>query len=294
MIIVHRVQRVPDRGRGRAIYRHPKVLKCAVIGLPDDETGERVKAFVVLKEARPHRRGDHRLGPRPGAGADRVPRPARDRVPRRAARDDDRQGPAPGPAGRRARRPPRPRRRERLAPAVRGRSFRVLRHPGPGVLEEGLLPERCGTWAARWVPTPDRFEAAWTGTALERQTGGFATVEDNVRHICASLGVETDDDMLARSARPSCRAVPDVVLPAPRRARDADGAQGTRLPDRVIEHVRAGRARDVAYVGARPVRRRRGVLQRDRGAQARRGDLPAATDGLGVEPDGCLYCGDGA
>ena len=25
---------------------------------------------------------------------------------------------------------------------------------------------------------PDRFEAAWTGSALERQTGGFATVED--------------------------------------------------------------------------------------------------------------------
>ena len=45
---------------------------------------------------------------------------------------------------------------------------------------------------------PDRFEAAWTGTALERQTGGFATVEDNVRHICASLGLEPSDDALAR------------------------------------------------------------------------------------------------
>ena len=40
---------------------------------------------------------------------------------------------------------------------------------------------------------PDRFEAAWTGSALERQTGGFATVEDNVRHICASLGLEPSD-----------------------------------------------------------------------------------------------------
>ena len=40
---------------------------------------------------------------------------------------------------------------------------------------------------------PDRFEAAWTGSALERQTGGFATVEDNVRHICASLGLEPAD-----------------------------------------------------------------------------------------------------
>jgi long-chain acyl-CoA synthetase len=31
------------------IYRHPKVLKACVVGLPDDTTGERVKAYVVLK-----------------------------------------------------------------------------------------------------------------------------------------------------------------------------------------------------------------------------------------------------
>lgn len=32
------------------LYRHPKVLKCAVIGVPDEVTGEAVKAFIVLKE----------------------------------------------------------------------------------------------------------------------------------------------------------------------------------------------------------------------------------------------------
>ncbi len=31
------------------LYRHPKILKACVIGVPDDVTGERVKAFVVLK-----------------------------------------------------------------------------------------------------------------------------------------------------------------------------------------------------------------------------------------------------
>ncbi|HEX6331759.1 MAG TPA: long-chain fatty acid--CoA ligase [Actinomycetota bacterium] len=33
-----------------ALYRHPKVSKAAVIGVPDERTGEAVKAFVVLKE----------------------------------------------------------------------------------------------------------------------------------------------------------------------------------------------------------------------------------------------------
>jgi len=32
------------------LYHHPKVSKCAVVGVPDERTGERVKAFVVLKE----------------------------------------------------------------------------------------------------------------------------------------------------------------------------------------------------------------------------------------------------
>ena len=32
------------------LFHHPKVSKCAVIGVPDDTTGEAVKAFVVLKE----------------------------------------------------------------------------------------------------------------------------------------------------------------------------------------------------------------------------------------------------
>jgi long-chain acyl-CoA synthetase len=32
------------------LYHHPAISKCAVIGLPDERTGERVKAYVVLKE----------------------------------------------------------------------------------------------------------------------------------------------------------------------------------------------------------------------------------------------------
>jgi long-chain acyl-CoA synthetase len=34
----------------QVLYRHPKVQKAVVLGLPDDQTGESVKAYVVLKE----------------------------------------------------------------------------------------------------------------------------------------------------------------------------------------------------------------------------------------------------
>ena len=39
----------PTASYGSVLFHHPKILKCAVIGVPDETTGERVKAFVVLK-----------------------------------------------------------------------------------------------------------------------------------------------------------------------------------------------------------------------------------------------------
>jgi long-chain acyl-CoA synthetase len=34
----------------QVLFRHPKILKASVVGIPDDTTGEAVKAFIVLKE----------------------------------------------------------------------------------------------------------------------------------------------------------------------------------------------------------------------------------------------------
>jgi long-chain acyl-CoA synthetase len=34
----------------QVLYRHPKIQKAVVLGLPDDQTGESVKAYVVLRE----------------------------------------------------------------------------------------------------------------------------------------------------------------------------------------------------------------------------------------------------
>jgi long-chain acyl-CoA synthetase len=34
----------------QVLFRHPKILKASVVGIPDETTGEAVKAFIVLKE----------------------------------------------------------------------------------------------------------------------------------------------------------------------------------------------------------------------------------------------------
>ena len=68
---------------------------------------------------------------------------------------------------------------------------------------------------------PDRFEDAWRQTAEARQTGVFATVEDNVRHICEALSVDPSDDAVATALDSPAPALSDVVPSAQRRARNA-------------------------------------------------------------------------
>ena len=51
------------------LYHHPKISKACVVGLPDDITGERVKAYVVLKEGEAlDRRGAEAWCPDPAQG----------------------------------------------------------------------------------------------------------------------------------------------------------------------------------------------------------------------------------
>ena len=82
-----------------ALLLHPAVAECAVIGANDEQRGQIVKAFVVLK---PGHDGDDALAE--GAAGLRqadhraVQVPARDRVPQRAAAHRDRQAAALSPA----------------------------------------------------------------------------------------------------------------------------------------------------------------------------------------------------
>jgi long-chain acyl-CoA synthetase len=49
MIIVSGFNVYPNEVE-EVLYHHAAISKAAVIGLPDDRTGERVKAYVILKE----------------------------------------------------------------------------------------------------------------------------------------------------------------------------------------------------------------------------------------------------
>jgi putative hydrolase of the HAD superfamily len=48
----------------------------------------------------------------------------------------------------------------------------------------------------------DAFRAAWDATARARQTGGFATVEANVRAVCDDLGLAPSDLAIVRGLEP--------------------------------------------------------------------------------------------
>ena len=48
----------------------------------------------------------------------------------------------------------------------------------------------------------DAFRAAWDATARARQTGGFETVEANVRTVCEDLGLAPSDLEISRGLEP--------------------------------------------------------------------------------------------
>jgi long-chain acyl-CoA synthetase len=94
------------------LYHHPKILKCAVAGVPDETTGERVKAYIVLREGESATAGEITAwcrDPEQGLTGYRVPKDIefRDSLPetligkvlRRALQDEERRRIAATAAG---------------------------------------------------------------------------------------------------------------------------------------------------------------------------------------------------
>lgn len=141
---------------------------------------------------------------------------------------------------------------------------------------------------------PDRFEAAWTGSALERQTGGFATVEDNVRHICASLGLEPSQGALAEALNLRLDLYRTWFFPRRGALETLTELKGRGYPIALISMCAPDapamwRTSALApFVDVEVFSSETGLRKPDPAIYRR------ATDGLGVEAAGCIYCGDGA
>ena len=141
---------------------------------------------------------------------------------------------------------------------------------------------------------PDGFEAAWMDSALARQTGGFATIEENVRHICSSLGVDPADGALAEALDVRLELYRTWFFPRRGALETLIELKGRGYPIGLIsmcapDAPQMWRTSALApFVDVEVFSSETGLRKPDAAIYRR------ATDGLGVPPANCLYCGDGA
>jgi putative hydrolase of the HAD superfamily len=141
---------------------------------------------------------------------------------------------------------------------------------------------------------PGRFEDAWRQTAEARQTGGFATVEDNVRHICASLGLEPSDDAVAVALDLRLELYRTWFHPRRGALETLTELTARGYPIGLVSMCAPDapamwRASALApFVDVEVFSSEVGLRKPDAAIYR------YATDGLGVDPAVCVYCGDGA
>jgi putative hydrolase of the HAD superfamily len=138
------------------------------------------------------------------------------------------------------------------------------------------------------------FQAAWEATAFERQTGVYPTVEANIRAFCSSEGWPVDDAAMARALtirddlyrrrfHPRAGAVETLSA---LKARGVPIALVSMCAPDTPEQWHASALApfvDVTVFSSEV------ALRKPDPAIYR-----VATDGLGIDPAACLYCGDGA
>jgi putative hydrolase of the HAD superfamily len=140
----------------------------------------------------------------------------------------------------------------------------------------------------------DGFEVAWTQTAETRQTGGFATIEDNVRSICSSLGVEASDDAVATALELRHDLYRTWFHPRRGALETLTELKSRGYPIALVSMCAPDapamwRTSALApFVDIDVFSSEVGLRKPDAGIYR------YATDGLGVDPVACVYCGDGA
>jgi putative hydrolase of the HAD superfamily len=140
----------------------------------------------------------------------------------------------------------------------------------------------------------DAFQMAWEATAPGRQTGVFPTIEANVRAFCAAEGwpvgdagmaraIAIRDELYRRRFHPREGAVETLST---LRARGVPIALVSMCAPDTPEHWHASEL--APFVDVTVFSSEVGLRKPDPAIYR------VATDGLGVDPASCLYCGDGA
>jgi putative hydrolase of the HAD superfamily len=141
----------------------------------------------------------------------------------------------------------------------------------------------------------EAFRAEWIATAPQRQTGGFTSIEDNVRAICSAIGAsEPDEAHLAVALRPRAEMYERKFRPRPGALETLRELETRGYPVALVSMCAPDtpalwRASPLApFVDVEVFSCEVGLRKPDPAIYR------AAADGLGVAPERCLYCGDGA
>lgn len=151
-----------------------------------------------------------------------------------------------------------------------------------------------GSMAEVFGADSDAFRQGWDETAMRRQTGGFATIEDNIRAVCAGLGLNPADEVVDRAGEARLALYRRWFHPRPGAVETLRELKTRGFPIALVsmcapDTPRFWRASELApFVDVEVFSSETGLRKPD----------PAiyhfAADALGVEPAACLYCGDGA
>jgi putative hydrolase of the HAD superfamily len=141
---------------------------------------------------------------------------------------------------------------------------------------------------------PEAFRQGWDETAIGRQTGGFHTIGDNLRAVCAGLGLSPADEVIERAGEARLVLYRRWFHPRPGAVETLRELKSRGYPVALVSMCAPDtpgfwRASELApFVDVEVFSSETGLRKPD----------PAiyhfAAEALGVKPSECLYCGDGA
>ena len=153
--------------------------------------------------------------------------------------------------------------------------------------------EWLGTTAAVLEAEPEAFASAWHATAIDRQTGAAGAIDENLQTVAARAGAWPTDAQVAEALEARAELYRKWFVPRPGAdeiLRELSGRVPTALISMCAPDTPAlWRASPLA--GLIDVE----VFSCEVGARKPDPEIYlAATDRLHVEPNACLYVGDGA